>query len=195
MRRWYTSDEILAQLDMQPFELINLIRNGTLQPYRMDAVKETKIKQYFTPDEIRLMVQCAVNNAPIPDTIQDRISKDIELEHYDEKPFENGSSLRAFLSGLIFKADEVNLLSNHDAKKKVLDREAKGYVDQSRREKVDTNVIAFNLKNVYGWKYLDIARTLNMCKDLNTNQVDAMKQRGRRACIKGEKICNTSNKK
>lgn len=106
--RWNTADELLEKWDMQPFELVELIRDGSLQPYAKDAVKELKIKHELTPDELRLLISKIDNPEHIPDNILERIDSNIQREHFDNDAFENGSELHEFLSKVIFKAEDVN---------------------------------------------------------------------------------------
>jgi len=108
-RRWFTADEILEKWNMQPFELIKLIRDGSLQPYAKDAVKELKIVKELTGDEIRFLISKIDNPEHIPDNILERLNSNVQREQFDNDAFEKSSELYEFLSKLIFKAEDVSV--------------------------------------------------------------------------------------
>ena len=63
------------------------------------------------------------------------------------------------------------------------------YIRERREEGVNAEIIAFELHDETGnfkLSYLETARKLGFDKDLHANQIDAIKQRGRRACEKGK---------
>lgn len=65
------------------------------------------------------------------------------------------------------------------------------YIMRRREEGVNVEIIAFELHDETGnfkLSYLQTARELGFDKDLHANQIDAIKQRGRRACEKGKAI-------
>jgi len=71
------------------------------------------------------------------------------------------------------------------------------YIQRRRREKTPEEIIAFELKDKKGsfkQSYLEIARNLGLNKDLQPNQIDALKQRARRACIKGKSMLAKNRK-
>ena len=68
---------------------------------------------------------------------------------------------------------------------------AEDFIKQQRNEGVDINIIAYKLKDPkgpYRLTHANIARKLGLCEDLNKDQLDAMKKRGRRACDKGRDL-------
>ena len=65
------------------------------------------------------------------------------------------------------------------------------YIMRRREEGVNVEIIAFELHDETGnfkLSYLQTARELGFDKDLHANQIDAIKQRGRRACEKGKAL-------
>jgi hypothetical protein len=65
------------------------------------------------------------------------------------------------------------------------------YIMRRREEGVNVEIIAFELHDETGnfkLSYLETARKLGFDKDLHANQIDAIKQRGRRACDKGKAL-------
>lgn len=63
------------------------------------------------------------------------------------------------------------------------------YIMRRREEGANVEIIAFELHDETGkfkLSYLETARALGFDKDLHANQIDAIKQRGRRACEKGK---------
>lgn len=107
-KRWYKTEELLNELDLLPFELIQLIRDGSLQPHSLENGKP--IRKYFSEDEIRILVSALAGSLEeIPETITDRLSSDIQLEHFDPDAFgdDDYSQLTDFLSKLVFKAEDV----------------------------------------------------------------------------------------
>jgi hypothetical protein len=107
-KRWYLASELLNEWGMQPFEFIDLIRNGKLQPYVKDAEKEKKIRHELSDDEIQYLLDNSDNLENIPGELFERISPDIQREHFNEEAFENGIELQGFLDKLIFKAEDIN---------------------------------------------------------------------------------------
>lgn len=121
MKRWYSSDDLLSRWNRQPFELIELIRNESLQPYSKDALQERKIKQYPTEDEIRFisskipllkhsLKQNIVDERTLDILSDERINEilsEAQWEHYDNDAFDDGLELKAFLDKLIFKGEDI----------------------------------------------------------------------------------------
>ena len=119
-RRWFTADEILEKWNMQPFELIKLIRDGSLQPYAKDAVKELKIEKELTGDEIRFLISKRDNPEQIPDNILERLNSNVQREQFDNDAFEKGAELYEFLSKLIFKAEDVSVCEESQGIAKII---------------------------------------------------------------------------
>jgi hypothetical protein len=119
------------------------------------------------------------------------IGDEYVFEYYGLDDNENGSAV------LFSRKDEVSLQTQAAGPAPaalpapVVAVSPSDYIMRRREEGVNVGIIAFELHDESGnfkLSYLETARALGFDKDLHASQIDAIKQRGRRACEKGKAL-------
>ena len=219
MRNYISGRDLLTQMDILPFELFNYVKEGH-QPLdqfgrpipppdisakleRLKKLREELRGVKFMPREL---------SAPILEKIK-TVEKDLDsIENKDswaayELPDDKDSAqwVIDLLQNALFEREQDtekdegkhSLYSEapiHDIDKKQAISVA-DYIVERRAAGVKDDTIAYELhdeKGDFKKSYLDVARALGLDGGLQKNQIDALKQRGKRACERGRENMNVT---
>jgi hypothetical protein len=173
-----TAIEVMSDLSIEAIYLLNLAYNGLLVPFIPPGLSTTWIMHYMN------------SRIESPEYYVSRWRyRKSDVEEFKIKHKDSLEKLRLSHGRYPTAPEPQSDTAIPTAPMPVVAKSVDDHIKQRKAEHAEIEIIAFELRDQNGSfkrTYLEICRKLNLGKDLQPGQIDAMKKRAERACIKGK---------
>ena len=167
MKDFITGAELLKRWKCEDWQLLQIIKANS---------KENRLQPHD---------KATLSEIEIDPSIKYYVSG--HLGHHGQRQYTSAEIL-PILHDCLFRLAHVALIETEKSESEEPSQTAEEYINTALDKKIKNEIIAFELKEHFGWTNLKIARHFKLGEDLQPGQIDALKQRGQRFCEKGKKI-------